>query len=107
MKYQINVINNKREDDTKAEDGEIIDKMHLRYIDDKYKDLIKNIFTQWIKRWGLQIRLQKTVNIYIYIEVNKSVKNLTDSGSKVNMIENSYAPKTDVEIEDKFLNKIK
>ena len=31
----------------------------------------------------------------------KSFKNLTDSGSKVNMIENSYAPKTDVEIEDK------
>ena len=44
---------------------------------------------------------------------NKSIKNLTDSGSKVNMIENSYAPKTDVEIEDKkkrvvsILNKIK
>ena len=48
-----------------------------------------------------------SIYIYIYIEVNKSVKNLTDSGSKVNMIENSYAPKTDVEIEDKFLNKIK
>ena len=69
MKYQINVINNKREDGTKAEDGEIIDKMHLRYIDDKYKDLSKNIFTQWVKRWGLQIRLQKNDNIYIYIYI--------------------------------------
>ena len=65
------------------------------------------------------------IYIYIYIQeknsavfenkfnFNKSIKNLTDSGSKVNMIENSYAPKTDVEIEDKkkrvvsILNKIK
>ena len=49
FKDQINVVNNKREDRIKAEDGvetedgEIIGNVHHRYFGDQYKNLIANI----------------------------------------------------------------
>ena len=55
FKDQLNVINKNREDDVeaeddvKAEDGEIIDHVNYRYIGDKYKNLIDNIFSYGLK----------------------------------------------------------
>ena len=49
FKDQINVINNNRKDEVKpgdsvkVEDGEIYNEKY-RYVSDKYKDLINNIF---------------------------------------------------------------
>ena len=60
-KDQINVNNTDREDGRKTEDCiktenvEIIGNMHNRYIDDKYKDLINNIFTNELKDGDLLI----------------------------------------------------
>ena len=54
-KDQINVNNNDRkngvktEDCIKTENVEMIGNMHNRYIDDKYKDLINNNFTNELK----------------------------------------------------------
>ena len=51
FKDQINVNNNntedcvKTKDVVKTEDGEIMDNVHKKYIDDRYKDLINDIFT--------------------------------------------------------------
>ena len=50
FKDQISVVNNKREDDAKVEDGvktedgAIIDHVHHKSIGDEYKNLIANIF---------------------------------------------------------------
>ena len=59
-------MNRNREDGVKTEDGEIIDRVHNRYIGDEYKTFINNIFTHGLKDEGLhlinfsnQIRLKK------------------------------------------------
>ena len=50
----MNVINNSREDDVKTEDDEI-GNVNYRYIGDKYKALINNIFNHGLKEKDLHL----------------------------------------------------
>ena len=73
FKGQINVVNNKREDDVKAEDGEIIHNVRHRYFGDEYKNLIVNIFKCGFMDGHLHVTnfdyrhlaLTNTVNAYL------------------------------------------
>ena len=73
FKGQINVVNNKREDDVKAEDGEIIHNVRHRYFGDEYKNLIANIFKCGLMDGHLHVTnfdnrhlaLTNTVNAYL------------------------------------------
>ena len=48
-------INNNIKDDVKVEDGEIIDSVHNRYIEYKYKDLVNNPFKHGLKEKDLHL----------------------------------------------------
>ena len=60
----MNVNTNKRKADVKAEDDVQVEdfeigNMNYRYIDNKYKDVIKNLFTYGLKKkiWTSQVQI--------------------------------------------------
>ena len=108
-----NIIDKNTEDDVKTKDGEILDNVHNRYIDYKYRDLINDIFTNELKDGDLHltnfyniIDLNNIVNIYLkekYIDVydryfssKNSIKNLADINNRINIL--IAEPKPDKEI---------
>ena len=60
----MNINTNKRKADVKAEDDVQVEdfeigNMNYRYIDNKYKDVIKNLFMYGLKKkiWTLQVQI--------------------------------------------------
>ena len=109
----INIIDKNTEDDVKTKDGEILDNVHNRYIDYKYRDLINDIFTNELKDGDLHltnfyniIDLNNIVNIYLkekcidvydrYFSSKNSIKNLADINNRINIL--IAEPKPDKEI---------
>ena len=84
FKDQINLINTKREDDVKIEDGEIIDNVHHNYTDDKYEDLINNIF-----RYGLKDKHFCLTNFDNSIGLENIVNRYCNE-KDINLFENCY-----------------
>ena len=127
FKDQMNISNNNREDGvktedgSKTEDGEIIGYVHHRYIGDKYKNLIPNIFTFGLKDGDFHltyfdnqhVRLtdiinkclkEKRKNIDVsnrFFNFKKPFKNLVNIDNKTNMVIDNYKPKTDTKYDNK------
>ena len=108
-----NIIDKNSEDDIKTKDGEILDNVHNRYIDYKYRDLINDISTIGLKDGDLHLRnfdnrinLNNIINRYLkekYIDVydryfnsKSSIKNLADLNDRINTL--IAEPKPDKEI---------
>ena len=91
----------------KTEDGEIIHNVHNRCIDDKYKDLTNDIFTNELKdgdlhltKFNNRIDLKSIVNRYLkekdfdvygrFYYLKNSIKNLSDIDDRISIIIAKY-----------------